>query len=161
MITKRNLIDSFFSYLPKGCSFCKHGSKMVLFITGICYQNCFYCPLSEDKKNKDDIFANQYKISSDEEIISIAKEMNANGTGITGGEPLIKINRVLKYINLLKMKFGKYHHIHLYTSIPASFNTLYLLSKVGLDEIRFHPPYKIWKYNKKYLKQYIRSIKIS
>lgn len=159
---KANIFGSISSYTTKGCFYCKKGTKMVLFVTGLCLNKCFYCPLSYDRKNKDIIFANEQLISKDQEIISVAQEMNALGTGITGGEPLLKINRVIRYIKLLKSQFSSQHHIHLYTSIPVSMNILDLLWRAGLDEIRFHPLYDIFSKNKdNELKLYLNSIKNS
>jgi len=70
--------------------------------------------------------------------------MDALGTGITGGEPLLKLERVLHYVRLLKSSFGKNHHIHLYTSLAPDRETLEKLAEAGLDEIRFHPPQALW-----------------
>jgi pyruvate formate-lyase activating enzyme-like uncharacterized protein len=72
--------------------------------------------------------------------------MDALGTGITGGEPLLKLNRVLDYIKLLKSEFGSAHHIHLYSALAPSEQTLDALACAGLDEIRFHPPLEEWDY---------------
>ncbi|MFQ6055458.1 MAG: radical SAM protein, partial [Methanosarcinales archaeon] len=135
---------SFYTYLSSGCKICQLGAKMVLFVTGLCNKNCFYCPISTEKKNKDVVFANEVRVKSDQDIIKEARSMDALGTGITGGEPLLKLNRVLHYINLLKSEFGEKHHIHLYTAIAPNKNTLELLSKYGLDEIRFNPPIELW-----------------
>ena len=103
--------------LAKGCIYCGRGSKMVLLVTGLCNANCFYCPLSEKKKNKDVIYANEKIVKKDDDIIREAELIEAEGTGITGGDPLITISRTIKYIKMLKEYFGKEHHIHLYTSI--------------------------------------------
>lgn len=125
--------------LPKGCEICLRGGKLVLFITGLCEGKCYYCPLSIDKKGKDVIYADEVLVKNELEIILEAKAINAEGTGITGGDPLLKLNRTLKYIKLLKDYFGKNHHIHLYTNgIYASKDVLIELKNKGLDEIRFH-----------------------
>ncbi|WP_231622110.1 radical SAM protein [Methanococcoides methylutens] len=135
---------SFYTYLTRGCKLCQQGAKMVLFITGICNRGCFYCPLSEERK-KDDTYANERLVKDDEDVIDEAIRMDALGTGITGGEPLIRPELVLHYIRLLKERFGKEHHIHLYTSIAPKRELLKALSEAGLDEIRFHPPEQLWK----------------
>lgn len=92
----------------------------------------------------DRVFANERPVSRDEDVIEEALNMSALGTGITGGEPLLKLDRVLHYIRLLKQKFGIEHHVHLYTSLPAKAAELEELSSAGLDEIRFHPPEELW-----------------
>jgi pyruvate formate-lyase activating enzyme-like uncharacterized protein len=70
--------------------------------------------------------------------------MDALGTGITGGEPLLKLDRVQDYIRLLKSEFGPAHHVHLYSSLAPSDYTLEALARAGLDEIRLHPPIEEW-----------------
>jgi pyruvate formate-lyase activating enzyme-like uncharacterized protein len=135
---------SFYSWkkgkLPKGCQLCVKGYKTVVFITGLCPNRCFYCPVSEQKSGKDVIYANEWKITSPKDVIKEAELTNAKGAGITGGDPLVKLDRTIKYIKLLKKKFGKSFHIHLYTPLNlVTEKTLSQLHKAGLDEIRFHP----------------------
>jgi pyruvate formate-lyase activating enzyme-like uncharacterized protein len=133
-----------FSYntgkLPHGCQLCVQGSKLVLFVTGLCSMKCYYCPLSDVKRNKDDIWANEWKIEKVEDILTEAKLCDAKGAGLTGGDPILKLERTISLINLLKKFFGNEFHLHLYT--PTKLVTeekLKKLHKSGLDEIRFHP----------------------
>jgi len=102
--------------LPKGCRLCGTGGKLVLFVTGLCGKGCFYCPLSTEKRGKDAVFANEKRVASDRDIIDEAKLIDAAGTGITGGDPLAVPARTIRYIRMLKRRFGKGHHIHLYTA---------------------------------------------
>ncbi|MBP2029267.1 pyruvate formate-lyase activating enzyme-like uncharacterized protein [Methanohalophilus levihalophilus] len=141
---KQGDADSFHTYLTEGCKLCQEGAKMVLFVTGICDKSCFYCPISEERKGKQ-VYANEQPISKDLDIIEEANRMDALGTGITGGEPLIEKELVLRYINLLKNTFGKKHHIHLYTASAPDKTTVSELAEAGLDEIRFHPPQSVWE----------------
>ncbi|MBN1389418.1 MAG: radical SAM protein [Candidatus Thermoplasmatota archaeon] len=132
---------------PQGCRYCDRGSKMVLYITGICRQDCYYCPLSETRKDKDVIYANERPVEGDEwlrTIISEGRRMKALGTGITGGDPMVVPERTALVIRTLKEEFGRKHHIHLYTSGPFDKGLITTMKEAGLDEIRFHPPLFSW-----------------
>lgn len=145
--------NKFHSYntgnLPKGCSYCVKGEKLVLFITGLCPRHCYFCPVSDEKYQKDVVFANELKVRKFNDILKEVKAMDAKGTGITGGDPLARLDRTVSYIKKLKEKFGKEFHIHLYTSLNlVSKNALERLYSAGLDEIRFHldlDSKKLWK----------------
>ena len=117
---------------------------MVLFVTGLCSQSCFYCPISEKKSHRDVTFANERPVLDRSEAVEEAVLMDALGTGITGGDPLAVVTRTVGYIGELKRRFGKTHHIHLYTGSPASKEVISELVGAGLDEIRFHVPPEIW-----------------
>ncbi|MFC5277451.1 radical SAM protein [Halorubrum rubrum] len=131
--------------ISKGCEQCAKGGKMVLFVYGYCDQrDCFYCPLGENRKNVTDVYANERKVESDEDVIEEAKRMSALGTSITGGEPQEAMAKTTRYLRLLKDEFGEDHHTHLYTGIPGGRENMRRLSEAGLDEIRFHPPLELW-----------------
>jgi pyruvate formate-lyase activating enzyme-like uncharacterized protein len=126
--------------LAKGCELCVKGEKMVLFVTGVCGNGCPYCPVSDAKNLKDVVFANESAVKDDKDILKEAMVMDASGAGITGGDPLAVMDRTVRSIRLLKRKFGKSFHIHLYTPLlRASPANLKRLFDAGLDEIRFHP----------------------
>jgi len=130
-------------HVAEGCEHCINGSKMVLLVTGRCKWNCQYCPVSLEKKGLDVIYANEARVSTDEEIIKEAESMDATGTGITGGDPLLDLDRTLHMIGMLKERFGKEHHIHLYTATMDP-EKVRMLEEAGLDEIRFHPMVPMW-----------------
>jgi uncharacterized protein len=135
--------NKYYSYnigeLAKGCQSCVKGEKLVIFITGLCPRNCYFCPVSEQKFQKDVTFANERQINNSNDLIKEAELMNAKGAGITGGDPLVKIDRTVRFIKKLKAKFGNQFHIHLYTSLRlVSEDNLQKLYQSGLDEIRFH-----------------------
>lgn len=129
--------------MAKGCQMCVKGRKLVLFVTGLCAQKCFYCPVSELKSGQDVVYANEWKVSNPDdpkELIEEAELTEAKGAGITGGDPLVNVDRCVKYITLLKKRFGKQFHIHLYTPLKlVTEERLKKLYDAGLDEIRFHP----------------------
>ncbi len=130
--------------LPRGCVLCRQGTKMVLLVTGKCSTGCFYCPLSLEKKGKDVLFANEMRAGGDEDVVEEARMIGAQGTGITGGDPVACLDRTVHHIQLLKRKFGKRHHVHLYTS-SLDVSAFRALEAAGLDELRLHPPLERWE----------------
>lgn len=154
--------SSMYSSLCEGCRYCHMGAKMVLFVTGVCGRDCFYCPISAEKKDSDVTYANERKVESDEDIIEEARQMDALGTGITGGEPLLRPERTLHYIRLLKAEFGPSHHIHLYTCTAPSAEVLGQLKEAGLDELRMHPPEASWDhfYDSAYHKALLHALEL-
>jgi hypothetical protein len=114
------------------------GAKLVLFVTGLCGKRCFYCTLSEKRKDKDRTWANERPVRKSEDIIEEAERMRARGAGITGGDPVIRSEKTLEYAELLKNSFGEDFHIHMYTSSALSKEKLQDLKDAGLDELRFH-----------------------
>jgi pyruvate formate-lyase activating enzyme-like uncharacterized protein len=131
--------------LPRGCRLCQKGAKMVLLVTGKCASACYYCPLSDEKAGRDVVFADEMRVRSPRYVLKEARLIDAEGTGITGGDPLCAPRRTLGYIRLLKRRFGPNHHIHLYTAGRFPPSMLGKLADAGLDEIRFHPPQRTWK----------------
>ncbi len=153
---EKNSISS--GNLPDGCKLCRKGAKLVLFVTGLCNFRCFYCPLSAGKKNRDVIYADEMPVLKEENIIEESKLINAEGAGITGGDPIRMIERTLHYIRLLKDEFGDKYHIHLYTA-SGNKEEIEELANAGLDEIRFHVPVRLW--NKLKWSDYANKIKIA
>lgn len=135
---KRIFGNAYIGKLPEGCRLCMRGAKLVLFVTGVCSGECFYCPLSEKRKNIDVSWANERPVKTPGDVLHEARRMNAEGAGITGGDPDKRRRRTLSYIRLLKEEFGKKFHIHMYTSNEIAKSGMRRLAAEGLDEIRFH-----------------------
>lgn len=132
--------------LPSGCTLCREGAKMVVYVSGLCDSHCFYCPVGRDRMYTDVTFANERKIQPDDldALVAEAKSMNARGVGITGGDPMKVPDRVATYCRALKEAFGPAFHIHMYTQAVADPAWYPKLARAGLDEIRFHPPNGWW-----------------
>ena len=137
-------VGSIYNYLSPGCCICRQGAGLVLFVTGRCERSCFYCPLSQERRGQDIVFADEMRVEKISDILEEGRAIDALGTGITGGEPLAKLDYVLECIRALKSAFGRGHHIHLYTGMLPGKGTLQRLREAGLDEIRFHPPPEEW-----------------
>jgi len=130
--------------LVEGCKLCVKGQKMVLFVTGLCSRGCEFCPLSNMRKNIDNVYANERKITNENsfnEIIEEVKISGAKGCSLTGGDPLLKLEKTIKLAKKLKETFTKKFHIHIYVSTKlVTEDKLEKLSKY-IDEIRFHPDF--------------------
>jgi|Deesub1362B_J571_1020462.scaffolds.fasta_scaffold00096_42 hypothetical protein len=126
---------SYYSYLTEGCRLCRKGSKLVFFITGECRHSCFYCPISEEKRGKDVVYANEREVNSRDDVLKEMELMSAEGVAITGGEPFLKLDRLIDYLKLFR-ELGM--HTHIYTAtIPEKRELIKVLELV--DEVRFHP----------------------
>lgn len=124
---------------PLGCELCVEGDKTVIFITGVCHDNCYYCPISHSRR-RDVMYVDEERVEDIEDIVSYIEIVGGRGASITGGDPLLVIDRTSYVIKRLKESFGERFHIHLYTSGRyADLGSLRILDRAGLDEIRFHP----------------------
>lgn len=144
--------------IAKGCKLCVQGKKLVLFISGICSRDCYYCSLSKTRKNKDFVWANERKCKNVKDINKEIKESKATSAGITGGDPLLVFNRTIKFASILK-KHGKDFHIHIY--LPTKLVSISKLKKISkyIDEVRFHPEFLCSK--NKNINSDINKIKLS
>lgn len=146
--------------IARGCKFCVKGEKLVIFISGRCSRNCWYCSLSKKRKSIDKIWANEREIKNTKELIEEAKESRATSAGITGGDPLLFLSRTIKYAKVLKSKFGNKFHIHIY--LPTKLVTKEKLRKLSkyIDEVRFHPEFLI-NASKEKIKEDIEKIRLA
>src|SRR5438552_4748096 len=92
---------------------------------------------------KDVVFADEKRVTRDEDVLEEARAIRATGAGITGGDPLDAVERTCRYIRLLKAEFGPTFHTHLYT-MSTDADKIRALAGAGLNEIRFHVPPGLW-----------------
>ncbi len=116
------------------------GIKSVLFITGLCPLNCFYCPVNRDRFGRDVMFINDRPVNKfPEDIIDELDRAGSNGLAITGGDPIMVVDRVVELVRILKDNYGQDFHIHMYTHVlNASEGAIKKLAGSGIDEIRIH-----------------------
>ena len=126
--------------LAQGCNLCFSGLKAVIFITGVCDESCYYCPIDMSRWGRRVIYVNEERASDLEDVVLEVQRQGARGASITGGDPLADLPLVIRVIRALKEVMGSKFHVHLYT--PGRYATpeaLLSLWRAGLDEIRFHP----------------------
>jgi len=147
--------------LPVGCKYCLRGRKAVIFVTGLCPRNCFYCPLSSEKRGRDVFYVNEVRVGSLKDMVREVSISAAEGAGLTGGDPLMRLQRTLSVIETLKREFGRGFHIHLYTSgVMLNDKVLRSLIGAGLDELRIHPPPEILDTVVALVKNYVSALDI-
>ncbi len=125
----------------RGCELCWRGSKAVVFITGLCnlYSSCFYCTISSWRRGRDVQFVDEIEVKDVSDVIAELRAIDAEGMSVTGGEPALVLDRVLRYIKIVRGELGAKLHIHMYTNgVLMDEEKLSKLADVGLDEIRFH-----------------------
>ncbi|MCB9480515.1 MAG: radical SAM protein [Desulfobacteraceae bacterium] len=122
--------------LAPGCRICAGGQWSCLFISGICNGTCFYCPAPQNEDTppvSQNIF-----FTSPGEYADYVEKLGFKGVGLSGGEPLIKLDLCLEYIRELRKSRGPNFHIWLYTNgILGTKEKFRALKDAGLNEIRF------------------------
>lgn len=122
--------------LSPGCRLCTLGTWSCLFINGRCNLDCFYCPTRQDEIGQPT--TNNLTFRSPSAYVAYLKEFSFQGMSLSGGEPLLTLNRTLDYLKAAKKQFGNRLHCWLYTN--GSLLTADIAAQLrdcGLDEIRF------------------------
>ncbi len=147
-VHRDDVLGWWYGSLPRGCELCMKGLKVVVFVTGICGVDCFYCPISWERRRADAFYADEEPVAEISDILDEIAVVGARGISITGGEPMQAIERVIEIIELVKSVYGSSFHVHLYTSgLGASRSVFKALERAGLDELRFHIVDEwVWKY---------------
>lgn len=122
--------------LSPGCRLCVEGSWSCLFVNGRCNLSCFYCPSSQDDIGEPT--TNNLSFSSAAHYLAYLQHFGFRGFSLSGGEPLLTLERSLDYLLTVKKHFGDKIHSWIYTN--GSLVTPDILARLrdcGLDEIRF------------------------
>ena len=123
------------------CESCVQGKTQGVHLTDYCNKSCFFCP---QRRTPQTCFTRQLNYytptgENDRKIIKLMMSNNSTGCGLTGGEPLVVLDKVIHYIRLLKDRLGNNFWIHLYTNGDfLDRSTLSELRDAGLDEIRIN-----------------------
>lgn len=122
--------------LSPGCRICGEGDWSCLFINGKCNCCCFYCPTSQS----DIGLPTTQRISFPRpcDYADYIRYFDFKGVSMSGGEPLLTLDRTLKYMKALNRTPGHALHVWLYTNgTLLNENIVGRLADAGLDEIRF------------------------
>ena len=86
---------------------------------GKCHWGCDYCPLSENRRETPDMFANERRCTSWDEVIERRASDERHGNGITGATRCWTSKNTGSG-SPTQGGVGPDHHIHAYTSIPLT-----------------------------------------
>ncbi|MEM0490607.1 MAG: hypothetical protein QXH73_05265 [Ignisphaera sp.] len=133
------VLGTWYGEIPNGCRYCIKGSKSVIFVSGTCGVDCFYCPISFERRKPNAFYVDEERFATMVDIVDEIVFIKAEGASITGGEPFQVYYIVANIIKTLKDVFGEKFHIHLYSSgFGTTKEAIKYLASLGLDEIRFH-----------------------
>jgi len=105
-------------------------------VTGLCTRDCFFC--FNEKPRTDEIVVHGIKIREPEEAKEIVARYRLKSVGISGGEPLLFPDRVLRIIHALR-SLPERVRIDLYTNGDrATDEILRDMKRMGLDALRFN-----------------------
>lgn len=121
--------------LPPGCRACLSGKGSNLYVTGLCTRDCFFC--FNQKPRRDETVVHGIPIDDPAEAPAIVVRYGLRSIGLSGGEPLMRPQRVLALLAVLKAMPDP-PRVELYTNGDlAGFDILRRLNDAGLDAIRF------------------------
>lgn len=122
--------------LSPGCQTCATGGWSCLFINGRCNASCFYCPTSQDDTG--DPLTNGIAFATPDDYAEYVALFGFTGASISGGEPLLTLDRTLAYLDAVRRRCGAAVHLWMYTN--GTLLTREIAEELrcaGLGEIRF------------------------
>ncbi len=113
--------------LPPGCIPCLGGHGSNLCLTTLCTRECFFCFNPKPRANSMSVHG--LEISSEEDVPGVLAQRNIRSVGISGGEPLLRADTVLRIVKMLRKRFKNTVRIDLYSNGD-------LFSRDGLKKLR-------------------------
>ena len=121
--------------LSPGCRACLEGNWSCLFITGNCNCRCFYCPTAQNVGG--DPGTNNLDFPKVDDYVDYLARFGFSGASISGGEPLLVLEKSLQYLRAIRRRLGDGIHLWLYTNgTLLTTDIAKRLRDAGLDEIR-------------------------
>lgn len=122
--------------LSPGCRTCAAGGWSCLFINGRCNASCFYCPAAQDQTEGP--LSNGIPFTTPEDYAEYIALFGFSGASISGGEPLLTLDRTLEYLAAVRRRCGDDVHLWMYSNGTLLTREIAdRLRDAGLGEIRF------------------------
>jgi hypothetical protein len=116
-----------------GCRCCQDGKWLCIYLTYLCPANCTFCPAPFKNDQIISAFGKDKKI-----ILDYLYGNDFNGIGFSGGDPLLKFDRLVEWLDFFKSKLPHYYFWAYTSGITVTKKQLQILSERGLDELRFN-----------------------
>lgn len=137
LLWRYNGTKPYYMDISPGCRHCGEGTWSCLFINGKCNGRCFFCP-SEQTETGEPV-TNALQFTSPQDYLDYLSIFGIKGVSISGGEPLLTVDRSIRFLSAVQKRFGNEIHKWLYTNgILLSEEILKRLKDAGLDEIRLN-----------------------
>ncbi len=133
-----NQSKPWYKYLSEGCKLCTEGKWSCLFISGVCNAKCFFCPTRQDVENE--VPSSQMKsFETPEDYADYINYFGFKGVSLSGGEPLLDIEKTISYIKAVREKCDPDIYIWVYTNgLIGTEENFKLLKNAGVNEVRFN-----------------------
>ena len=121
--------------LSPGCQACKDGRWDCVFITMRCNLECPFCysPAARLADFNGSVFG-----ATPEEIADKYTQLGIQGVGLTGGEPFLQVEDLVRWLKRLQQLYPQAYYWAYTNGLLADEATMGLLGELGLDEIRFN-----------------------
>ncbi len=123
-------------HLPPGCRGCLAGKGTNAYVTGLCTRGCFFC--FNQKPRTDELVVHGIRLAEPEEAPEIVRRYSLRSVGVSGGEPTMRPERLLRLVRALRTLPFRVR-IDLYTNGDCLTDQLLAeLKAAGLDALRFN-----------------------
>ncbi len=122
--------------LSPGCLSCGAGTWSCTYLTRQCTADCFFCPT--DPNGGDPVpRTSRILLPGLEGYLAYLRHFGFQGVSFSGGEPLLCLEEMLRWIAHIRREFGSDIYLWVYTNGDLlDRSTLRALHLAGLDEIR-------------------------
>lgn len=123
--------------LSPGCRRCVAGTWSCLFVNGKCNADCPYCPTPQPSIGEPE--TNALRFTRPEVYARYLERFAFDGASLSGGEPLLTVDRTLSFLRAARRRLGPALHLWMYSNGKlVDERVLARLRDVGLDEVRLN-----------------------
>lgn len=124
--------------ISPGCMACKSGAWLCTFIGTRCNCFCPHCPNPNVNKGNDRSTVSGFDGTRDISfILSELERPFYTGVAISGGEPMLYMDKLVEWITKIRAKFPNIYIWHYTNGLLATETNLRRVADAGVNEVRF------------------------